>query len=74
MIQTGWLRVGHQTHELGENLRIDRKYAMADFTVLPENEWIQATVEIPSFAHPIRAGSALALQISSPGRDMEHGN
>lgn len=69
LIQTGWLRAGHQAHSLHENLRIQRSYTAEDFTVLPPNEWVRATVELPSFAHPIRAGSALAIQISSPGRN-----
>ena len=36
---------------------------------MPVDTWTPMKVAIPSFAHPIRAGSALRISITSPGRD-----
>jgi predicted acyl esterase len=69
LIQSGWLRVGHRAATSGENGRIVRTFAEEDFEWLPAGEWVRADVEIPSVAHPLRAGSQLRMVISTPGRD-----
>jgi predicted acyl esterase len=66
-IQSGWLRVGHTAEESG--LLLLRDYDGENFRPPIIDEWTQAQIEIPSFAHPMRAGSRLQLSISSPGRD-----
>ena len=36
---------------------------------MPLDTWETVQVAIPSFAHPVRAGSQLALRVSAPGRN-----
>ena len=69
LIQSGWLRVGHRAATSGEDGRIVRTFAEEDFESVPPGEWVRADVEIPSVAHPLRAGSQLRMVISAPGRD-----
>jgi len=69
LVQTGWLRLGHRASTPGDNLRLHRTYAEADFSPVPVNEWVSANVAIPSFAHAVRAGSSLRMVVSTPGRD-----
>lgn len=69
LVSTGWLRLGHRAATEGEDRRLARTYAVDDFTAVPVGTWIEAPVQIPSFAHPFRAGSRLRVSISSPGRD-----
>lgn len=68
LIQSGWIRVGHQAEE-GENLRLDYTFHMEDFVPLAINTWTKTQISIPSFAHPVRTGSRLQIALSSPGRD-----
>lgn len=68
-VQSGWLRLGHRAAAATADLRLDRSYAEADFEPVPIDTEFSADVEIPSFAHPIRAGSQLRLIVSAPGRD-----
>ena len=69
LIQSGWLRLGHRKAEVGADLRLIRSFSEADFEPMPINEWVPVKVGIPSVAHPMRAGSALRMIVSSPGRD-----
>ena len=46
-----------------------RELPISDYAPVPVGEWVLAQVAIPSFAHPVRAGSSLRVQVSSPGRD-----
>lgn len=68
-IQSGWLRLGHRAATVAEDLRITRSFDAADYAEMPPGEWVQADVAIPSFAHPMRAGSQLLMRVSTPGRD-----
>ena len=68
LIQSGWIRVGHQAQE-GANLRLEYTFHADDFTPLEINTWTQTQISIPSFAHPVRTGSRLQIALSSPGRD-----
>jgi len=69
LVQSGWLRLAHRAATEGDDLRLNRSYSQEDFSPVPVDEWVQARVAIPSVAHPIRAGSALRIAISTPGRD-----
>ncbi|MBJ94031.1 MAG: hypothetical protein CMP23_06075 [Rickettsiales bacterium] len=69
LIQSGWLRLGHRAAVEGDNLRLWRSYSVEDFAPVPVDEWVLARVSLPSVAHPVRAGSALRISISTPGRD-----
>lgn len=68
-LQSGWLRLGHRAATITDDLRVQRTYSAADFAPLPVDTWVEAPVAIPSFAHPLRAGSRLRMTVSSPGRD-----
>ncbi|MEC7984977.1 MAG: CocE/NonD family hydrolase [Myxococcota bacterium] len=67
-VQGGWIRVGHNGAE-DDKLRLLLEYNTDNFTPVRVGEWIKTQIQIPSFAHPFRAGSQLRLAISSPGRD-----
>jgi len=69
LVQTGWLRLGHRAATEDENLRLVRSYSEDDFESVPIDEWVMARVAIPSMAHAVRAGSALRMSVSSPGRN-----
>jgi hypothetical protein len=70
-IQGGWLRLGHRVLDdsLSDDYRIEPTYAAGDYEALVPGEWIEVRVPIYPFAHPMRAGSRLALRIDTPGRD-----
>ena len=68
LIQSGWIRTGHQAQE-GDNLRLEYTFHNDDFVPLEIDTWAKTQISIPSFAHPVRAGSRLQLALSSPGRD-----
>ena len=68
LIQSGWIRVGHQAQE-GNHLRLEYTFDEDQFVPLEPNEWTKTQISIPSFAHPMRVGSKLQLALSSPGRD-----
>jgi predicted acyl esterase len=74
LIQSGWLRVGHRANqrlhpERDDDLRLVRTYSEADYAPVPTDAWTLAEVVLPSFAHPLRAGSSLRVSVSSPGRN-----
>lgn len=69
LIQSGWLKLGHRKATEINGLRLSRSYHQDDFESVPLDTWVKAQVAIPSVAHPIRAGSALRMLISTPGRD-----
>lgn len=68
LIQSGWIRVGHQALE-GDNLRLEYTFDDTNFVPLTPNVWTKTQISIPSFAHPMRSGSKLQLALSSPGRN-----
>lgn len=68
-IQSGWLDFGHREVTVGQDRRLERTFAQAQYSAMPVNEWVSGKVAIPSFAHPIREGSTLRLSVSTPGRD-----
>ena len=69
LIQSGWLRLGHRASEADSLLRVQRSFSAEAFREMPIDQWERAQVALPSFAHPMRAGSALRMVISAPGRD-----
>jgi hypothetical protein len=68
-IQSGWLSLRHRAATEGDDLRLIRRYTEEDLLPVPIDEWMAGQVAIPSFAHPIRAGSSLRISVSTPGRD-----
>ena len=69
LVQSGMLRLGHRA-ATREGLRLVRDYSMESFDPVPVDEWVSADVEIPSFAHPFRAGSRLRMAVTTPGRNF----
>ena len=69
LIQTGWLNLAHRAFIEGEDLRLKRSHSAEDYQPMPIDTWEPARVQIPTFAHPMRAGSILRIAITSPGRD-----
>jgi len=69
LMQSGHLRLGHRAGERLADDRIVRDYSLGAFQPVPVGEWTEAMVEIPSFAHPLRAGSQLRMTVSTPGRN-----
>jgi len=70
LVQSGWLRLGHRAATEVDGLRLQRSFSKADFSPVPVDQWVKAEVQIPSVAHPFRAGSRLRMQVSSPGRNQ----
>jgi hypothetical protein len=68
LLQSGHLRLGHRAGTVLPDGRIERDYSAEAFAPVPVDQWVRADVEIPSFAHPIRAGSRLRMTVSTPGR------
>ncbi len=69
LIQSGWLRLSHRKAIETSGLRVSRSFSEADFQPLEPGVWTFSQLALPSFAHAIRAGSALRVTISTPGRD-----
>jgi hypothetical protein len=71
LVQNGWLRLGHRAvdDERSDELEIVHPFTRDEFRPLRPGRWVEAKVEIPSFAHPFRAGSQLRLTIATPGRN-----
>ncbi|MEE2755350.1 MAG: CocE/NonD family hydrolase [Myxococcota bacterium] len=69
LIQSGWLRLSHRKARETSGLRLSRSFSESDFQPLEPNIWTFSQLAIPSFAHAVRAGSALRITISTPGRD-----
>jgi predicted acyl esterase len=69
LVQLGWLDLGHRAATEEDALRLHRTYGTDDWQAVPVGEWIEADVELSSFAHPFRAGSRLRVAVSTPGRN-----
>ena len=70
-VQSGQLRLSHRAleGEVGDDLEVDHEWDAASREPLEPGEWVEAHVEIPSFAQAFRAGTRLRVVISSPGHD-----
>jgi hypothetical protein len=71
LIQNGWLRLGHRAVDPARSnqLEITHFFTEQEYVPLTPGRFVEAKVEIPSFAHVFRAGSRLRLTISTPGRN-----
>jgi predicted acyl esterase len=71
LLQNGWLdltdRAEDATREDG--LEIVHSFTERDRKPLRPGRFVEARVEIPSFAAPLRAGSRLRLSVATPGRN-----
>ncbi len=71
LIQSGWLRVGHDTLDetMTDGNALQFTYRAEDFDPPEPGEVAVARVPIPSVAHVLRAGSRLRVTVSAPGRN-----
>ncbi|MGH9210279.1 MAG: CocE/NonD family hydrolase [Acidimicrobiales bacterium] len=71
LVQNGWLRLGHRAvdEDRSDDLEIVHPFTEAAYAALPEDELVEAMIDIPTMAHVFRAGSRLRVTISSPGRN-----
>jgi hypothetical protein len=71
LVQNGWLRLGHRAIDESRSggLEVVHSFTESDYAPLPEDELVQARIEIPATGHAFVAGSRLNLTVSSPGRN-----
>ena len=71
LIQNGWLDLGHRAEDRRrtEGLEIVHPFTARAYRPLTPGRFVEARVDIPSFAHAFRAGSQLRLTIATPGRN-----
>ena len=71
LVQNGWLDLGHRAEDRrrSEGLEIVHPFTERAYDPLTPGEFVEARVDIPSFAHAFRAGSQLRLTIATPGRN-----
>jgi hypothetical protein len=71
LVQNGWLRLGHRAidDERSNGLEVVHPFTDEAYRPLPDDELVQARVEIPAVGHVFEKGSRLRLTISSPGRN-----
>ena len=69
-LQCGWHRPVHRVEDdRSDELRVDHTFAADDRQPLVPGEWIRFRLPLHPFAHVVRAGSRIRLQLSTPGRD-----
>ena len=71
LVQNGWLRLGHRAVDeaASQGLEVVHPFTEDEYSPLPEDELVQARVEIPAMGQAFRKGSRLKVTISSPGRN-----
>ncbi len=70
LLQNGWLDLTDRAEErTSDGLEIVHSFTERDRQPLRPGRFVEARVEIPSFAAPMRAGSRLRLSVATPGRN-----
>ena len=71
LLQNGWLDLAHRAEDRHRNdgLEIVHPFTERFRRPLEPGEVVEARIGLPSFAHPVRAGSRLRLSIATPGRN-----
>jgi len=71
LLQVGFLRASARAvdEERTRPLRVDHVWTAEAAEPLPAGEEAEVRISLPSVAAPVRAGSRLRLQVSSPGRN-----
>jgi hypothetical protein len=71
LITNGWLDLAHRAEDRDatEGLDIAHPFTERFREPLVPGEFVEARIGIPSFGHPMRAGSRLRLSIATPGRN-----
>jgi uncharacterized protein len=71
LVTNGWLDLAHRRvdRRRSDGLEIVHPFTERALRPLTPGEFVEARIEIPSFAHAFRAGSQLRLSIATPGRN-----
>jgi hypothetical protein len=71
LITSGWLDLADRAvdRQRSDGLEIVHPFTAGEVAPLTPGEFVEARVDIPSFAHAFRAGSRLRLTIATPGRN-----
>jgi hypothetical protein len=71
LLQNGWLDLTDRAEDAkrSEGLEVVHSFTERDRQPLRPGRFVEARVEIPSFAAPLRAGSRLRLSVATPGRN-----
>jgi putative CocE/NonD family hydrolase len=71
LVQNGWLDIGHRAEDRKRNdgLEVVHRFTERAYSPLEPGEFVEARIDIPSFAHAFRAGSQIRLSIATPGRN-----
>jgi uncharacterized protein len=71
LITNGWLDLAHRAEDRRRTngLEIVHRFTERALQPMNEGEFVEARIDIPSFAHAFRAGSQLRLSIATPGRN-----
>jgi predicted acyl esterase len=71
LVQNGWLDIGHRAEDRkrNEGLEVVHRFTERAYSPLEPGEFVEARIDIPSFAHAFRAGSQIRLSIATPGRN-----
>jgi predicted acyl esterase len=71
LITNGWLDLAHRAEDRAatEGLDVAHPFTERFREPLVPGEFVEARIGIPSFGHPVRAGSRLRLSIATPGRN-----
>jgi predicted acyl esterase len=71
LITNGWLDLADRAEDRrrSDGLEIVHPFTEEARQPLVQGEYVEARVDIPSFAHAFRAGSRLRLTIATPGRN-----
>jgi uncharacterized protein len=71
LVTNGWLDLAHRAEDRrrSDGLEIVHPFTERARQPVEPGRWVEARVDIPSFAHAFRAGSRLRLSIATPGRN-----
>jgi predicted acyl esterase len=71
LVTNGWLDLAHRAEDRrrSDGLEIVHPFTERARQPVEPGRWVEARVDIPSFAHAFRAGSQLRLSIATPGRN-----
>ncbi|MCU1351084.1 MAG: putative hydrolase, CocE/NonD family, partial [Acidimicrobiales bacterium] len=73
LIQSGWLRASHRKEDLAKSTELVpvHTHLQADAAPLPAQTFSKVRVELFPFAHVIRPGSRLRVNIEAPGGNQD---
>jgi hypothetical protein len=71
LLTNGWLDLAHRAEDRrrSDGLEIVHPFTERARQAVEPGRWVEARIDIPSFAHAFRAGSQLRLSVATPGRN-----